>query len=37
MDVRFIAVERAEQILPAILAAAKPVRPEAEAVVSAKF
>jgi uncharacterized protein (TIGR00730 family) len=37
MEVPVTTVERAEQVIPAILARAKPVRPEAEAVVAEKF
>lgn len=37
MDVRFIPVDKAEDILPAVLAAARPTSPEAAARVAEKF
>jgi uncharacterized protein (TIGR00730 family) len=37
MDVRFIVADRAEDIVPAILKAAKPTSKEADAVVAEKF
>ena len=37
MDVRFITVDRAEDVLDAVSAAAEPVRPAADAVVAEKF
>lgn len=37
MDVNFLAIDRAEDILPAILAAARPTPPEAAARVAEKF